>query len=168
MLIVADKGVSFQDRVNILIEVSIRKASRADAKQLSGIALAAKRHWNYPEPWFKLWGDVLKITPEFIQNNNVWVADHNNQIVGFAAISINKSIADLEHIWIIPEHMRKGVGENLINKVIEYCQFNSIEKLRIESDPNSRIFYEKMGAKLIGYVESKPKPRTLPVLEIEL
>ena len=150
------------------MEISIRRASKTEAEQLSGIALAAKKNWNYPEPWFKLWGDMLKITPEFILNNNVWVADHNNQIVGFAAISINESVAELEHMWIIPKHMRKGVGENLIKKVIEYCQFNGIEKLRIESDPNAQIFYEKMGAKLIGYVESKPKPRKLPVLELEI
>jgi len=150
------------------MKVRIRKASKTEASQLSEIALAAKKHWNYPELWFELWGDVLEITPKFILNNNVWVADHNDQIVGFAAISMNETIAELEHMWIVPKHMGKGVGENLIRKVIEYCKCTGVESLRIASDPNAQIFYEKMGAKLIGYVESKPKPRKLPVLEMKI
>ena len=150
------------------MKVSIRRASKAEAEQLSGIALAAKKHWDYPEPWFELWSDMLKITPEFISNNNVWVATYNNQAVGFAAISMNETVAELEHMWVIPKYMGQGVGKNLMTKVMQYCIHAGMKSLRIESDPNARAFYEKMGARFTGYVESIPKPRKLPVLVIEL
>ena len=71
-------------------------------------------------------------------------------------------------MWVIPKHMKKGIGKILMKTVIGYCEGSGIESLRIESDPNARGFYEKMGARLVDYVESKPEPRKLPVLKLEL
>ena len=150
------------------MRISIRRAGEAEAGQLSEISLAAKKYWDYPEPFFEHWNDDLKISPEFISNNNVWVAVHNNEILGFTAISIKDAVAELEHMWVTPEYMKKGIGKTLMKTVIEYCEDAGMESLRIESDPNARVFYEKMGARLVGYVESKPAPRKLPVLKLEL
>ncbi len=150
------------------MKIRIRMADEAEAEQLSAISLAAKKYWGYPESFFDHWNDVLKISPEFIANNNVWVAVHNNEILGFSAISIKGTIAELEHMWVIPEHMKKGIGKRLMKAVIEYCKNAGMSYLRIESDPNACVFYEKMGARLIDYVESRPEPRKLPVLKLEL
>ena len=149
------------------MKVTIRGAVEAEAQQLSEIALAAKKYWDYPEAYFRLWRDALKITPEFIANNDVWAAVHRGKILGFAAISIDKSVAELEHMWVLPKYTGKGIGKQLMNTVIEYCGDAGIRTLRIESDPNARGFYEKMGARLTGFVEAKPRPRKLPVLELE-
>ena len=43
------------------MKVLIRDAKQADATQLSAIALAAKKHWNYPEHWFELWDDKPRL-----------------------------------------------------------------------------------------------------------
>jgi len=150
------------------MKIRIRMADEAEVEQLSEISLAAKKYWNYPETFFDHWNDVLKISREFIASNNVWVAVHNDEILGFAAISTNEEIVELEHMWVIPKHIKKGVGKRLMKTVIEYCKNSGKAYLRIESDPNAQVFYEKMGAKLIGYVESKPEPRKLPVLKLEL
>ena len=150
------------------MKINIRMACETEAEKLSEISFAAKKHWDYPESFFEQWNDALIISPEFIASNNVWVAVHNNEIFGFAAISTKETIAELEHMWVIPKHMKKGVGKHLMNTVIEYCKDVGMTCLRIESDPNARVFYEKMGASLEGYVESKPNPRKLPVLKLEL
>ena len=148
--------------------INIRKAHKSEEPQLSKIAYSAKKHWGYPEQWMALWADGLVITPEFIANNNVWVATESKQIVGFAAICIKDSMAELEHLWVEPNHMRKGIGEKLFKNVLDYCGLKCIGKLRMESDPNARAFYEKMGAKFVGYIDSIPKPRKLPVYVLEL
>ena len=64
--------------------------------------------------------------------------------------------------------MNQGIGTMLMNQAIEFCRLNNMRALRIESDPNAKTFYEKLGAKHIGYIDSVPKPRKLPVLIIEL
>ena len=149
------------------MQITLRKAHESEVQQLSEIAYLAKKHWGYSEQWMALWEDGLVIAPEFITNNNVWVATESKKIVGFAVICIENSMAELEHLWVEPNHMRKGIGERLFKNILDYCRLNGIEKLRIESDPNAQAFYEKMGAELVAYVDSVPKPKKLPVLEIE-
>jgi GNAT superfamily N-acetyltransferase len=147
---------------------TIREAQENDAGQLSEIALEAKRFWDYPDDWLKLWADIFTITPEFIRKHKVLVAADNSSLLGFIAISINAENAEVEHMWVLPEYVKNGIGKNLLNEVIKLCRSNHIKKIIIESDPNAKGFYEKMGAKHIGYVDSIPKPRKLPVLEIDL
>ena len=151
-----------------IMKISIRRACDSEAHKLSEISLAAKKYWDYPESFFEHWNNALRVSPGFIVNNNVWVATHNNEILGFAAISIKETVAELEHMWVIPKHIKKGVGKHLMKTVIEYCKDAGMAYIRIESDPNARVFYEKLGARMAGYVESKPEPRKLPVLKLEL
>lgn len=150
------------------MDITIRNAYESEANQLSKIALEAKKFWNYPDTWFELWGNSLTITPKFIRKNNVLVATKNTDILGFIALSINNAIAEIEHMWILPRYIKEGIGRLLLNEIIKYCRLKAIKIIRIESDPNAKGFYEKMGAKQIGYVDSLPKPRKLPVLEITI
>jgi len=143
---------------------TIRKANDDEAEKLTEIAIASKKYWNYPESWFEEWSDVLNISPETIHNLDIWVAENDSSPFGFVGISVSDSVAELEHLWVHPDYMSQGTGKSLFKKVIDYCQCNGVKKIRIESDPNAQGFYEKMGAHQVGFVESKPKPRKLPVL----
>jgi len=108
----------------------------------------------------------LEVSAEFIRNNKVWVATNDSQILGFIAISVNDQFAELEHMWVLPKFINKKIGKALFKHVVSYCKSNAVCTLRIESDPNAKAFYEKMGAHHIGFVDSIPKPRKLPVLEL--
>lgn len=148
--------------------ISIRPADIHDATLLSAIAVAAKKSWDYPHEWLELWSDTLNITPQFINNNNVWVATRGTEILGFVAISVRKDIAQVEHMWVQPQVMHQGIGTKLFRHCIQYCKTHGLTMIRIESDPNAKGFYEKFGAKQVGEVASKPPPRRLPVLTIQL
>ena len=150
------------------MKVKVRKGKKTDARRLSEIAIASKKYWQYPNSWFQLWGNTLEITPEFMAKNNVWVVTQEAELLGFVAISMKQLDAELEHMWVLPEYMNQGIGTMLMNQAIEFCRLNNMRALRIESDPNAKTFYEKLGAKHIGYIDSVPKPRKLPVLIIEL
>ena len=99
------------------MQITIRPAKETEANQLSEIAITAKKHWGYPEAWFELWGNAFEITPDYILSNHVWVADSKSETLGFAAISVNEATAELEHMWVHPNYMRKGVGKTLMNKI---------------------------------------------------
>lgn len=143
-----------------------------DADRLSEIALAAKRFWGYPDYWISLWNNKLIVTPEFIKLNKVWVATGSEILLGFSAISTAKKsgeeVVELEHMWVLPSYMKKGIGKMLLSEIVKFCRVNHIRKIRIESDPNAKGFYEKMGARHVGYIDSIPRPRQLPVLEINI
>ena len=152
------------------ISLEIQRAIPDQSKALTQIAFAAKRHWGYPEHWIQLWAPILTITPEFIEQYETYVAFLEDELVGFCAISLIDEKASMEHLWVLPKHMGKGVGRELFDHTLTRCRELGARVLEIESDPNARGFYEHMGATKIGEVigEVEGQPRILPLLEIEL
>jgi GNAT superfamily N-acetyltransferase len=150
--------------------MNIRPALSKEASLLTDIALAAKRHWNYPERWIELWTPLLTITPQFISAAEVWAAVLDEEIAGFYALISSGERAALEHFWILPRFMGRGVGRGLFEHALMRCREMGCQILEIESDPNAQGFYEKMGARKtrvrIGEVDGQS--RVLPVLEIKM
>jgi len=152
------------------MDIQIRRAKPAEADVLTEIAHAAKRHWGYPENWIEHWKDDLTITPEFISDNEVYVAVADKEIVGCCALASGNSPAELEHMWIKPEHIGTGVGRALFLHLKERAVHLGLPALEISSDPNAEGFYQHMGAKRIGDVRSEieGKPRVLPRMIVKL
>jgi N-acetylglutamate synthase-like GNAT family acetyltransferase len=152
------------------MEMQIRRAKPDEAGQLTEIAHAAKRHWGYPENWIERWKDDLTITPEFISKHEVYLAVADTEIVGCCALVYGDSLAELEHMWIKPEHIGTGVGRALFLYLKERAVQLGLPALEISSDPNAEGFYQRMGAKRTGDVRSEieGKPRVLPRMTVEL
>lgn len=152
------------------VSLEIQRATPDQAEALTQIAFAAKRHWGYPERWIQIWSPILTITPEFIEQNETHVAYLGKEPAGFCAISIEKEKASVEHLWVSPNYMGKGIGAELFRHMLSRCKELGARILEIESDPNAQGFYERMGAKQVGQVvgDVDGQPRILPLLEINL
>jgi N-acetylglutamate synthase-like GNAT family acetyltransferase len=150
------------------MNVQIRRAKPEEAGILTEIAHAAKRHWGYPENWIQHWQADLTITPEFINDNEMYVAMNGEEIAGCCAIAFGESFAELEHMWIRPEHIGTGVGRALFLHVKERAADLKIPALELSADPNAEGFYERMGATRIGEVRSEieGQPRVLPRMTV--
>ena len=148
--------------------MKITHAIPNQAQILTRISFAAKRHWGYPEHWIQIWSPLLTITPEFIEGHETYVAWIDKKPVGFCALSLEKERASVEHLWVLPDFMGKGVGAGLFRHVFSRCKELGVQVLEIESDPNAQGFYERMGAKKMGEIvgEVDGQPRILPLLEI--
>jgi N-acetylglutamate synthase-like GNAT family acetyltransferase len=151
------------------MDIQIRRATPDEAAVLTEIAFAAKRHWGYPENWIQQWQADLTITPEFIANHEMYVAMKDGEIAGCVAIGFNESVAELEHMWIRPEHMGAGLGRALFNYIKERALSLKLPVLELSADPNAEGFYERMGARRIGEVRSEieGQPRVLPRMMID-
>ena len=147
----------------------IRPAATDEAARLSDIAHDAKRHWGYPEHWIKHWQDDLTISPEFIATNQVFLAEKDDQILGFYALIIRQDKAELDHMWVAPEHIGSGVGKELFIHAMQSAARRNVSEIEILSDPNAEGFYRKMGAHRIGETASEidGQPRILPRLSID-
>jgi GNAT superfamily N-acetyltransferase len=148
-------------------DIEIRRARPADAETLTRIAHAAKRHWRYPEEYIELWREALTVTPDFIGRHPVYCAWRDERIVGFYALSGEGLVRELEHMWVIPEAIGKGIGARLLDHAVWTLLVDGAETLRIASDPNAEGFYVKMGARRVGEVPSRPDGRCLPLLVLE-
>jgi GNAT superfamily N-acetyltransferase len=149
--------------------VKIRKATPEDAATLTRIAHDAKRHWGYPENWIKHWQNDLTISPEFVAANMVYVAESEGEVLGFYALIIRGDKAELDHMWVAPEHIGSGVGKELFIHAMQHAAGRNVSEVEILSDPNAEGFYRKMGAYRIGETVSDVdgQSRTLPRLIVD-
>ncbi|MFN2532944.1 MAG: GNAT family N-acetyltransferase [Pyrinomonadaceae bacterium] len=136
------------------IELNIRRAGRDEAIQLTSLALDAKRYWGYPESWINYWESDLTISPDFINDNPVYVAEANGELCGFYALMIHHGTAELEHMWVAPQHIGTGLGKELFLHAMEMAASMKVAELQISADPNAAGFYQRMGATKIGETES--------------
>ncbi len=146
------------------------RARPGDADALPRITFAAKRHWGYPERWIERWRENLTISPEFIRRIETYAAVVEGKPVGFYALVGERREIELEHLWVLPECMRAGIGRALFDHAIRRAASLGAEVLVIESDPNAEGFYRRMGARHAGEI-SYPmdgQKRTLPLLVVEV
>lgn len=150
--------------------IAIRPARPEEATTLTEIAYAAKRHWKYPESWIEKWTLDLTITPEAISNNNFFVAIVDDRIAGCCALFLSEKLAEIEHMWIRPEHMGSGVGRSLFEHVSKRARELDLTALELSADPHAEGFYEHMGAIRIGEVRADMdgQLRVLPRMRVDL
>ena len=144
----------------------IVRAKAEDAEILTEIAHAAKRHWRYPENWIEAWRDILTMRPEFIAANIACVAVENERAVGFYILTKEPDGPHLDHLWVLPDSMGRGIGRALFEHAAAQARQSGSGSIRIEADPNSEAFYKRMGAVRVGTASSEVcgVARELPVL----
>jgi len=147
------------------------EASRpADAPALTRIAHEAKRHWGYPERWIRRWRAQLTVTAAYVRANPTYGAVEGREIVGFCALRLDGDRAHVDHLWVIPAAMGRGVGRRLFRRCEERAARAGASRLCIESDPNAEGFYLAMGAAAAGRKAAPMdgRRRYLPLLEKRL
>jgi GNAT superfamily N-acetyltransferase len=150
----------------------IRRAAVDEASVLTTIALEAKRYWGYPEHWIKHWESDLTVSPGFIRDNHVYVAEADGEVRGFYALCVGEKEqehkAELEHMWVSPAYIGTGIGKELFLDAMERAAALDVRDVELSADPNAAGFYTRMGAMQIGEVDSPidGEERKLPRLKI--
>jgi ribosomal protein S18 acetylase RimI-like enzyme len=150
--------------------IQIRPVLPSEAETLSQIALAAKRHWGYPERWIEIWTPQLTFTPQYFELNESWAAVDDEEPVAFYTLLEANGIASIENLWVLPEYMGQGIGKQLFLHAVATARARGYKTLQLEADPNALGFYERMGMHQIGerHSEVDGQLRTLPIMEISL
>jgi GNAT superfamily N-acetyltransferase len=150
--------------------ISICQVNPLDAEALSRIALAAKRHWGYPDRWMELWTPQLTFDSTYFETNESWAAESNDRPVAFYTLLDRDGIAWLENLWVLPEWIGKGIGSSLFLHALELARLRGYGILRLEADPHAAGFYEKMGMHKIAErkYDLDGQPRILPIMEKNL
>ena len=145
--------------------VTIRPARPDEARRLTEIATAAKRHWGYPEAWLAAWRDGLTFTPAFVAAHRVWVAVDGVPVACSALVG-----TELEHLWVEPSQMGRGIGRALFEHAAQAARDGGETDVWITSDPHAEAFYLRMGAERVGHVRADVcgERRALPRLRLAL
>jgi GNAT superfamily N-acetyltransferase len=153
------------------MSIELRRAIPIDSIVITNITIAAKRHWNYPEKWIQHWLSALTISPDYIEENEVWMAVVDDTPAAYYSFKQEDGDLWLDNLFVLPEYMGQGIGRKLFQHALEGSRIRGASILKIEADPNAQSFYEKMGARKVGeqhHPEMDGQPRILPVMEIIL
>jgi hypothetical protein len=90
--------------------ISIRPVDPNEADVLTRIAIAAKRHWDYPERWMEIWTPQLTFSPEYFETNEGWAAERDGVLVAFYTLQERDGRAWIENMWVLPELWAKESG----------------------------------------------------------
>ena len=145
----------------------ISRALPDDARQMKAIAVAAKAHWGYSAEWMAQWTALVQVTEEYLAQQAAYTALSNHTIIGWHAVILGRPTAVLDHLWVEPAFMGKGVGRALFTHARQIAQQQGAVYLEIEADPHAVGFYQYMGAAIVGQTQSD-MGRMLPRMEITL
>lgn len=154
----------------------IRRALLSENSALTNIAFASKGYWGYPQEYFQVWNEELTITLDYLRANLVYVYEILGKPAAFYSIvNLQNDIEYkndcieagiwLDHMFIHPDSIRRGIGRQLFNHFVGQAETHSWYSVKILSDPNARGFYETMGCTYLREFPSSIGGRTTPLLE---
>jgi glucosamine-phosphate N-acetyltransferase len=90
---------------------------------------------------------------DFIGNDNhLYVVEEDGEILGCATLHIQKKLirngglaAFVEEVVVKGEHRGKGIGEKLIDKIVEVAKEMGCYKVTLSCFPERVAFYERCG-----------------------
>lgn len=156
--------------------INIAKAVTNDVQAIQGLL---KETWvdtygNYLsqetlDEVYKNWQSIEFLTRQ-VENPEMYfpVAKENDEVVGIATARFTEETIVLFRIYVDPGHQRKGIGEALINDVINYYSGAKKIQLHVEvMNGKGQAFYKKHGFKEIKREEEKVVNETIEQILME-
>ena len=160
-----DSGAAAGSSFNIA--PALRIARPAEYAELGRIALQAKGSWGYADAQLDAWRGDLSVSPESISRMPTFVAEVEGSVCGWCQLDVEREPAHLEHLWVLPEAMGRGIGRALVVHAAAHAAQHGVSALWIQSDPNAESFYVACGARRTGEIaapiEGSPH-RVLPLM----
>lgn len=91
------------------------------------------------------------------ENRKYVVAKENNNILGFAGVSICENEAELMNIVVKKNNRGSGIGKALLEKIIEILKFKKIELLKLEVNSKNDVAFKLYSSLDFEVVRSKKK-----------
>jgi N-acetylglutamate synthase-like GNAT family acetyltransferase len=106
-----------------------------------------------------------------LESGLLCVAEADEGVAGFYKLCLEGTCAELEHLWIRPHLMHRGIGRRLLRHALLAAEAAGMIVLSVVADPNAAGFYEREGGAVRGAIPA-PLPgspdRTLPVYEFQV
>ena len=146
-----------------------RAAAPSDAQPLTALIRRAKAHWGYPKEWLDAWHRELVISPDYIRQQRVVLLAARGEIAGFFGLELRSPLAHLEHLWVEPAEIRRGIGRKLLTMACADAKDKGYRTIELVADPNAESFYLHHGAIRVGEVHTAVlgTARVLPRMQLD-
>jgi GNAT superfamily N-acetyltransferase len=130
----------------------MRRARPDESAILTALAMRSKAHWGYSAAQLDSWRAHLCVAPALIESGAVYVFDRGGVVEGFYALVREGAGWRLEHLWVLPESMRRGIGRTLLRHALAAARQAGARAILIDADPAAEAFYLACGAARTGLV----------------
>lgn len=95
--------------------------------------------------------EIIDLDEEMLANNEVFVAEIGDRIVGFATIVAHDgNDAEVEGLFVEPSEWRKGIGTALVHHLEREAAAWGASRLHVLANRNALGFYDALGFGVIG------------------
>lgn len=127
-------------------------ARDGEAPTLSIIAYESKAYWPYSSDQLAVWRDDLAISPDTISSSLVYVAEIEEKAAGFYVLIPASENWILDHFWILPSCMGRGIGRALLAHATRLAAEGGATAVSIDADPFAEEFYAICGAQRVSTI----------------
>lgn len=129
---------------------SIRPATPDEHEVLSRIAREAKAHWGYRTEDLARWEADLTVSADSVERLPTFVCEVERDIAGFFQLAFSPEGPELDHLWVRPAYMGRGIGRALLERAAMEAAGRGHASLLIDADPHAERFYLACGAVRTG------------------
>jgi ribosomal protein S18 acetylase RimI-like enzyme len=83
-----------------------------------------------------------------LSETEVWVAECDGVVTGFTALGKRDGVEFMEHLYVAPEHQRRGIGGELMERAKERRPAG-FRLWVFQRNTGARDFYERHGLRLV-------------------
>jgi GNAT superfamily N-acetyltransferase len=134
-------------------DLNIRLARPEEREDLEALQWRASLANEADRPHLEANPDAIELPPAQIASGQVWVAELDGKIAGFAAVLEG----ELDGLFVEPELWRCGVGAALVETATHEARRKGLA-LSVVANPAARRFYERCGFSDEGEAQTRFGP----------
>ena len=140
----------------------IRRAEPADAEAVASVFIASFASLLRFLPQLHTHDEDRAFIAGLVQRAEVWLAEAGDEVIGFVALSP----AQVEQLYVHPDHQRRGVGGALLAKAKER-QPDGFTLWVFQQNEQARRFYEQHGMTLVKLTDGSGNEERTPDAQYE-
>jgi ribosomal protein S18 acetylase RimI-like enzyme len=130
--------------------VEIRTALPGEGSELKRIFRLASMSNEGDRALFAEHPELLDWAETPLAEQRTRVALLDGRIVGFHSLLVTNGIAELEDLFVDPDHMGRGVGRALTDDAAAQARERGFHALEVDANPHAKEFYAKAGFQDLG------------------
>ncbi|HEX7795655.1 MAG TPA: GNAT family N-acetyltransferase [Vicinamibacterales bacterium] len=100
--------------------------------------------------------DAIELPLEQIANGDVFVAESDGVVVGFAAVVPRPDGgAELDALFVEPQLWKRGIGRQLVDRVADVARARAAGFLHVIGNPHAEGFYVSCGFQVTGTIDTR-------------